>query len=161
MTGHNTSCWLRDMCSPGAGQSGHHNVDCYPWKKKHRSYLAWSNLGYTSKPHLSDSSRGALPIGPVHDHGNTNKQSISVKCMAGGTTQESAFLHKVRPIPLLTLSLLHNIAWVKFSGEKTLGTPMGLRIPPLTIKVVLESNPLKSTKVSREMGRIVQIQVCV
>ena len=32
-----------------------------------------------------------------------------------------------------------NIAWVKSSGK----SPMDMRIPPLTIKIMLESNPLK------------------
>ena len=34
-----------------------------------------------------------------------------------------------------------NIAWLKLSGK----SPIGLGIPPLRIKIMLESNPLKST----------------
>ena len=41
-----------------------------------------------------------------------------------------------------------NIAWFRFSGK----LPAGLRIPPLRISIMLESNPLKFN-VSREIGR--------
>ena len=34
-----------------------------------------------------------------------------------------------------------NIAWLRFSGK----FPMDMIIPPLIIKIMLESNPLKST----------------
>ena len=54
----------------------------------------------------------------------------------------------MRPSPLgaLTPSLPTNIipaknAWLKLSGK----IPMDVRIPPLEIKIMLESNPLKST----------------
>ena len=40
------------------------------------------------------------------------------------------------------------IAWLKLSGE----FPMGLGIPPLMIKIMLESNPLKSMMLGRLGG---------
>ena len=41
-----------------------------------------------------------------------------------------------------------NIAWLKTSGK----FPMGLRIPPLSIRIMLESNPLKSTMLVGRLG---------
>ena len=41
-----------------------------------------------------------------------------------------------------------NIAWLKISGK----FPMGLRIPPRNIKIVLESSPLKSTMSVGRLG---------
>ena len=41
-----------------------------------------------------------------------------------------------------------NIAWLKLSGN----SPMGLRIPPLRIMTMLESNPLKSTMLVGRLG---------
>ena len=52
------------------------------------------------------------------------------------------FMPMVRPISLLTLSLVILLE-SNFPG-KSLGNPYGPGIPPLQIKIVLESNPLKS-----------------
>ena len=41
-----------------------------------------------------------------------------------------------------------NIAWLKLSGKST----MGLGIPPLRIKIMLESNPLKPTMLVGRLG---------
>ena len=62
--------------------------------------------------------------------------TISCRCKTHQNEAECA----VRPISLLTLHPT-NIAWLKLSGK----FPMGLGIPPLQIKIMLESNPLKST----------------
>ena len=57
------------------------------------------------------------------------------------------YIHKVSPISLLTLHPT-NIARLKLSGK----SPAGLGIPPLSIKIVLESNPLKSTFLVGRLG---------
>ena len=41
-----------------------------------------------------------------------------------------------------------NIAWLKLSGK----SPMGLGISPLWIKIMLESNPLKSIMLVGRLG---------
>ena len=41
-----------------------------------------------------------------------------------------------------------NITWLKLSGK----FPVGLGIPPVQIKIVLESNPLKSTMLLGRLG---------
>ena len=56
----------------------------------------------------------------------------------------------LRPISLLTLSLL-TLLDSNFPG-KSLGIPMGLGFPPLKFKIVLESNPLKSTMLVGGLG---------
>ena len=48
----------------------------------------------------------------------------------------------------LTASLRTKIRWLKPSGQ----FPMGLGIPPLEIKIMLESNPLKSRILVRRMA---------
>ena len=50
----------------------------------------------------------------------------------------------VRPISLLTLSLLR----LKLSGK----SPVDIRIPPLRIKIMLESNPLQSIVLIRRLA---------
>ena len=55
---------------------------------------------------------------------------------AFGTRQAKCVACSVRPISLLTLSLLRLLDSDFF--------PMGLGIPPLTIKIMLQSNPLNS-----------------
>ena len=52
-----------------------------------------------------------------------------------------------------------NIAWLKLSGK----CPMDMRIPPLWIKIMLESNPLKSTILVGRLGVVSQSlpeQIC-
>ena len=49
---------------------------------------------------------------------------------------------------LPTSTIPTNIAWLKLSGK----SPMGLGIPPLRIKIMLESNPLKSTMLVGRLG---------
>ena len=53
----------------------------------------------------------------------------------------------VRPI-LPTNIIPTNIAWLKLSGR----FPMDMRIPPLKIRIMLESNPLKSTMLVGGLG---------
>ena len=53
----------------------------------------------------------------------------------------------VSPISLLTLHPT-NIAWLKLSGK----SPMDMSMPPLWIKIMLESNPLKSTMLVGRLG---------
>ena len=53
----------------------------------------------------------------------------------------------VRPISPLTLHPA-SIVWLHFFGE----SPMGLGIPPLEIKIMLESNPPKSTMLVGRLG---------
>ena len=56
-----------------------------------------------------------------------------------------------RPVSLLRSSLLTSkIAWLELSGR----IPMGLGIPPHKIKVLLESNPLKSRILVRRLAVI-------
>ena len=43
-----------------------------------------------------------------------------------------------------------NIAWLKLSGKSS----MDMRIPPLEIKIMLESNPVKSTMLVGGLGVI-------
>ena len=56
----------------------------------------------------------------------------------------------VRPTSLLTLSLL-TLLESKIPG-KSLGIPMDVKIPPFRIKIVLESNPRKSTMLVGGLG---------
>ena len=70
-------------------------------------------------------------------------------------TQQSFRMHlKVRPISLLILIIPTEIPWLKTSRE----FPMDMRIPPLRIKSLLESNPPKSiicVCTGTEIGRCV------
>ena len=55
---------------------------------------------------------------------------------------------KARERNLPTNIIPTNIAWLKLSGK----FPMDIRIPPLKIKIMLESDPLKSTMLVGEWG---------
>ena len=50
-----------------------------------------------------------------------------------------------------------NIAWLKLSGN----SPMGLIIPPRWIKIMLESNPLRSTMLVGRLGVCIFIYIIV
>ena len=54
---------------------------------------------------------------------------------------------EIRPISLLRISLLRFVDSTFF-----LEFPMDMRIPPLKIKILLESNPLKSRVLARRLG---------
>ena len=55
----------------------------------------------------------------------------------------------LRPISLLRLSQIPKICGLKLSGELS----MGQGIPPLELKILLESKPSEIKKLSTEMGR--------
>ena len=64
-------------------------------------------------------------------------------------TGEKNLAHTAMPTPNLPTNITPaNIAWLELSGK----SPMGLGIPPLKFKIVLESNPLKSTMFARRLG---------
>ena len=60
-----------------------------------------------------------------------------------------SWVHTWSATPNLPTNIIHtNIARVKLSGK----SPTGLGIPPLTIKITLESNPLTSTMLVGGLG---------
>ena len=56
---------------------------------------------------------------------------------------------ELRGTPNLPTNIIPtNIAWLKLSGKFA----MDMRIPPLSIKIMFESNPLKSTMLVGRLG---------
>ena len=85
------------------------------------------------------------------------------RCIARGLQFESCFairvlfkliVGEITPNPPTNI-VPTNIARVKLSGK----SPMGLGIPPLRIKIMLESNPLKSTMLIGRLGVVSESMV--
>ena len=77
--------------------------------------------------------------------------------MREGCLVRRSLQHRVAPVRqpdlvttpnLPTKIILTKIAWLKLSGR----SPMDMRIPPLEIKIFLESSPLKSRIVVRRLA---------
>ena len=114
--------------------------------------MFWTNPGASPKKEKLVVRGGLAPRWLVRNH--LSRSDYNAGASDDPRTPSRIAMASTTNTPNLPTNIIPtNIAWLKLSGK----SPVCLGIPPLRIKIMFESNPLKSTMLVGRLG--VQYQV--
>ena len=114
--------------------------------KRHKLYKL-----IVSSSNACNSSTSSTSTSTSSSRSSSSSTSSSSSSSSSNTDTNTSNTNMIiSSTPNLPTNIVHtNIDWLKLSGK----SPVDMRIPPIQIKIMLESPPLKSTMLVGRLGR--------